>query len=210
MNLRRYISVFLLIHLSLFSFSQNINIGILAGVNASQLSGDGYSGFKKAGILIGGYSNFDVSEEFNFQFEINYSQKGSRKNPKTDEGDTDFFLLRMNYVEVPAMIRYKKKKFIYEAGLYYAQLVGSYLEDENGRFEIPEQLNQFKNDDYGFLLGFDFSVTENIIMNWRYSNSILAVREYDSGANFWFDSGLIHHYLSFSMRYEFIGGKDGT
>jgi len=188
--------------------AQNINIGALAGVNASQVSGDGYIGFKKAGILVGLYSNFNISEKLNFQFEINYSEKGSRRNPKTDEGDTDFFLLRMNYVEVPMMLRYQKKRFNYEAGLYYAQLVSDYLEDENGRFEIPEQLNQLKGSDVGFLLGLDFYFTETIIMNWRFSTSILPVREFDSGASFRFDSGLLHHYLSFSMRYEFIGKGD--
>ena len=106
------------------------------------------------------------------------------------------------------MIRFKKKRFTYELGVYYGRLVNSYLEDENGPFEIPKQLNQLNDFDLGGLIGVDFYFTENVIMNWRYSSSVIPFREYDSGASFRFDSGLFHNYLSFSFRYEFIG-KDG-
>lgn len=196
----------LLILFSAFSSkSQNINIGASAGINASQVSGDGYGGFRKAGLLIGLYSDFDISPLLNFQFELNYSEKGSRRNPKTSEGDTDFFLLRMDYVEIPVMLRIKKERFTYEAGFYYSQLVNSYLEDENGPFEIPPETNQLNEYDLGVLIGINFNFTEHLIMNWRYSNSLLPFRKYDSGANFRFDSGLFHNYLSFTLRYEFIG-----
>lgn len=198
----------ILLILSLFglsSQSQNINVGALLGINASQVSGDGYRGFYKAGVLVGFYSNFDVSEKFNFQFEVNYSEKGSRRNPITDQGDTDFFLLRMNYIEVPIMLRMHQKKFTYEVGTYFSQLVHDYIENENGEFRIQEEWNQLKNNDLGVLIGFNYNVTEALIMNWRFSNSIIPFRNYDSGASFQFDSGLMHNYISFTLRYEFIG-----
>ncbi len=209
MALLKSFLLILIFSISQIGKSQNINIGALAGINASQVSGDGYGGFNKAGLLIGIYSDFDLSPTFNFQFEISYSEKGSRRNPNTDEGDTDFFLLKMNYIEIPLILHYKKERFTYEAGLYYGQLISNYLEDENGPFEIPPQTNQFTDFDFGALIGINFNFTENIIMNWRYSNSIVPIREYDSGASFRFDSGMYHSYLSFTMRYEFIGGKNG-
>ncbi len=192
----------------MFGFSihaQNINVGALAGINASQVSGDGYKGFYKAGVLVGLYSNFEVSEKLRFQFEVNYSEKGSRRNPKTDEGDPDFFLLRMNYIEVPIMLKMRQKKFTYEAGVYFSQLVHDYLENEFGEFTIQPHLNQLKKNDLGALIGFNYNATENLIMNWRFSNSIIPFRKYDSGASFQFDSGLLHNYISFTLRYEFIG-----
>jgi len=189
--------------------SQKFNIGAIAGVNASQISGDGYSGFNKAGIIVGGFANTDISEKINLQFEILYSEKGSRKVPKTDKGETDAFLLRLNYVEIPVMIRMRNNNFTYDVGTYYGQLVNTYIEDENGPFEIPNQLNQFKKSDFGFLIGVNYHFTKSLIMNWRYNNSILAVREHDSGANFRFNNGMFHSYLSFTLRYEFIG-KDGS
>lgn len=196
---------FLVLSLNFNSFSQEFKVGALAGVNASQVSGDGYGGFDKAGIIAGLYSNAYLSEKFDLQFEINYSEKGSRKNPKTSDGDTDFFLLRMNYIEVPLMLQYHKNKFTYESGFYLGQLINDYLEDENGPGQVDPNLNQLKDRDFGFLVGINYNFTEHLIMNWRLSSSVVPFRDHDSGGRFQFKSGLYHHYLSFTMRYEFFG-----
>ena len=184
---------------------QSFNAGILAGINATQVSGDGYGGFNKAGLHVGLFSNIDVSPKVNLQMEINYSQKGSRRNPNTSEGDIDFFLLRLNYIEIPIVARTNYKKFIFEAGTYYGQLIKSSLEDENGPFDIPDGLNQFNGYDVGVIGGIYFQFTESLMMNFRFSNSIIPIREYDSGANFRFDSGMYHSVLSVNVRYVFYG-----
>ena len=189
----------------ILSNGQSFNAGVLAGINGSQISGDNYSGFNKAGILLGIYTDIDVSEKVNLQFEINYSEKGSRRNPDTENEDTDFFLLRLNYIEIPVMARWNLNKFKFEIGTYYSRLVHEYLEDENGTFSIPEQLNQFKSYDFGGLVGVNFNFTEHLIMNWRYNNSFIPVRDFDSGAQFRFNSGMFHSYIGVSLRYEFIG-----
>lgn len=205
----RLLLLFIFTYIFVFNIdAQSFNIGVLAGVNASQISGDNYSGFNKAGVLVGFYSNVDVSEDINLQFEINYSQKGSRKNPDTENGDTEFFLLRLDYVEVPVMIRWKLNRLKIEAGLYYGRLINEYIEDENGTFSIPENLNQFKEFDLGGLFGLNYHLSDHFIMNWRYSNSFIPVRDFDSGASYRFNSGMLISYLSFSIRYEFIG-KNG-
>ena len=188
-----------------FLEAQSFNAGILAGVNGSQISGDNYAGFNKAGVLIGIYTDIDVSEKVNLQFEINYSEKGSRRNPDTENGDVEFFLLRLNYVEIPIMVRWNLNKFRFELGGYYSRLIHEYLEDENGPFSIPEQLNQFKPHDFGGLVGINFNFTEHLIMNWRYNNSFIPVRDFDSGGKFRFNSGMFHSYIGVSLRYEFIG-----
>ncbi|MBL4708265.1 MAG: PorT family protein [Flavobacteriales bacterium] len=204
MNIR-LVLLFTFVSLFIPGFSQEFRVGVLAGVNASQVSGDGYGGFDKAGILVGLYSNAHLSEKFDLQFEIYYSEKGSRRNPKTSDGDTDFFLLRMNYIEVPLMLRYHKKRFTYESGFYFSQLISDYLEDENGKGQIDPNLNQFKDRDLGFLVGVNYNFTEHLIMNWRLNSSIIPFRDHDSGGRFQFKSGMYHHYLSFTLRYEFLG-----
>jgi hypothetical protein len=188
-------------------FAQSFNAGALIGANASQVGGDGYSGFNKAGLIVGAYTDIDISTTINLQLEINYSQKGSRHNPNTEEGDTDFFLMRLDYIEIPVMARYQNNKFTFEGGVYYGQLINEYLEDENGAFDIPPELNKFKSSDFGALIGVNFNFTENIIMNWRFNQSVMPIRRHDSGASWIFDRGMLHSYLSFTMRYEFIGGN---
>lgn len=188
--------------------AQSFSAGALAGVNASQISGDGYAGFNKAGLLLGLFSNVAISQKIDLQFEINYSEKGSRKNPKTSEGDTEFFLLRMNYINIPIMAQYQKRKFTYEGGIYVGQLISDHIENELGPSEIPPEFNQFKSQDFGILVGLNFNFTENLIMNWRLSSSVLPFRDYDSEASFQFDSGMYHHYLSFNFRYQFLGSNE--
>jgi len=186
--------------------AQQFRAGASFGVNASQIGGDGYGGFDKAGITAGLFSNTRVNEKFDFQFEINFSEKGSRKNARPDKNDNDFFLLRMQYIEIPVMLQYHKNRFTYEAGLSYSRLLSSYLEDENGTFEIEPQLNQFNDDDFAFLLGVNFSFTDNLIMNWRFNTSIIPFRKYDSGSNALpFDDGMYHHYIGFTLKYQFLG-----
>lgn len=202
----RFVFVLIGLSLSINALAQeSFNAGVLGGINASQIQGDNYGGFDKAGLLVGLFSNVDVSQKINLQFELNYSQKGSRRNPKTDEGDTDFFLLRMHYIEVPVMARTNYKRFKFEAGAYYSQLIDHYLEDENGPFDIPEELNQFNNNDIGLLAGVYFQFTDNLVMNWRYSNSLIDFREFDSGGQFLFNTGMFHQYMSISLRYVFYG-----
>lgn len=194
--------------LSIQSIGQNFSAGVLAGVNASQIRGDSYSGFNKGGLLVGIYSDFTFSKDFSFQFELNYSQKGSRKNQDLENGDVDFFLLRMNYIEVPVMLRWKKGNFTYEGGVYLGQFLDYHLEDENGVTTLEPEWNQFSNQDFGGLIGLNYNFTKHLIMNWRYNHSILSFREFDSDANFWFNDGMFHQYLSFSLRYEFFGTNE--
>src|SRR5690554_5506952 len=69
--------------------------GASFGVIASQVAGDGYGGFDKAGLFGGPFVNIYTSENWSWQMEINYAQKGSRKNPNTAEGDHESFIMRL-------------------------------------------------------------------------------------------------------------------
>jgi hypothetical protein len=202
----KFYTISLLLLISIGIKSQSFNAGISGGINASQISGDGYSGFDKAGILFGVYSNAPISNKLNIQLEINYSQKGSRRN-QTDE-NPDFLLLRLNYVEVPILVRWESKKITYEAGLYYGQLIHQYLEDENFEYVDFENFNQFKSTDFGASIGLTYKLSEHLMMNWRYNNSINSVRDFNSGAQFGFKRGMMHSYMSFSIRYELLGENE--
>ncbi|NBG64637.1 porin family protein [Acidiluteibacter ferrifornacis] len=197
-------------------YSQVFDAGIKAGVASSQISGDGYSGFHKAGIVAGGFARMNLSDRSHFQFEITFTQKGSRRNPKTSEGDDDFFLLRLDYIEIPLLFLYDYKNFTFEVGPYFSTLVNEYMEDEFGTTSIPEGFDQFSRFDLGLSAGISYNFTEQLIMNWRFSNSIVPVRDFESKAAILqqlpgqsplqrFDTGMYHTYLSFTMNYKFGG-----
>lgn len=58
---------------------QGFRAGVIAGVSATQISGDQLGGFDKAGIVAGGSVSTILSPKFDLQMEILYFQKGAKK-----------------------------------------------------------------------------------------------------------------------------------
>ncbi len=200
--------------ISIKSYTQAIDAGVKLGAAASQVSGDGYSGFNKAGLIFGGFAKINLKEKHHVQFEITYTQKGSRRNPNTSEGDNDFFLLRLDYIEVPVLYQYDYKSFTFEVGPYISTLVNEHLEDELGEFSLPAEWNQFRNIDLGLTAGIAFNFNEHLIMSWRFSNSVIPFRDFESAGRIQnlpigagglnrFNAGMFHSYLSFALHYKF-------
>jgi len=84
--MRRILTIFILF-LAVNGFSQTFKSGLLFGVSAAQVEGDGYGGYNKAGVILGGFTNTEFSKKISLQFEIAYIGKGARKVPKPDKGD---------------------------------------------------------------------------------------------------------------------------
>ena len=71
-----------IIFVVLFSFSglsQQFKPGLIAGINGSQVEGDGYAGYNKAGFVLGGMMRTRLKNFLSAQFEILYIGKGSKK-----------------------------------------------------------------------------------------------------------------------------------
>ena len=58
--------------------------GVSAGLNVSQVDGDGFSGYNKAGLYAGFFVNTMIREKMGAQFEIRYSEKGSSKKSSAE------------------------------------------------------------------------------------------------------------------------------
>ena len=97
-------SAFFLLLLVMVSSSlqaQRFNAGLMLGGVTSQVDGDTYDGYHKWGYLGGGYVSLQLSPHSSFQMELEYIQKGSRRNDTTvSGGDTyllGFIILRFPY-----------------------------------------------------------------------------------------------------------------
>ena len=65
--------IFFLIILFIFQFNssaQEFNAGILSGLSTTQVSGDNLAGYNKAGLIIGGFVNRDISQSLALQIEM--------------------------------------------------------------------------------------------------------------------------------------------
>lgn len=177
--------------------AQRFRGGMLAGLSTSQISGDNLGGFHQFGGMLGGLAALDFTENFAFQVELMFIQKGSST---TSKDSLRQYNLRLNYLEMPLMFTYKVKKLYVEGGPYVGFLLSSSEEDAYG--EIPNQ-DPFKRLDAGLNLGFSFPLSDNLLLNARFSNSLIDVRPFYSRASYYFVSGQQNSVLAFSLRYYF-------
>lgn len=154
--------------------SQQFNGGIMAGVAGTQVAGDTYSGFRKAGIFAGGFVNLQISKRSIFQMELEFFQKGSRKNPDAEKNDYDQYIFRVNYIEVPFLYQYVvNDRFKLEAGPSMGVLTNYYEEKNTEEIKNGNRPAQFT---LQVNLGMYVSITPRLMFNIRTNNSMLNIR----------------------------------
>ncbi|MEO8087145.1 MAG: porin family protein [Bacteroidota bacterium] len=181
------------------SSGQKFNAGILGGISTSQVDGDHLSGFHKAGLKAGGFVSRKIGERMQLQFEMEFIQKGSRL-PLSKDGV--FYLMRLNYIEVPLLVNYRLgKKWTIEAGGAFATLVSTYEEDQLGEITNAPP---FHSADYLVCVGGNYFITDHLIFNARYSYSVTTIRPKNENYNyFYFIGGQYNKVLAFSLEWKF-------
>lgn len=196
-------STFLLIA-SLSAFSQDFNAGIQMGMTGTQVTGDQLSGFNKAGLFGGFFVNRNLGTLGDGQLEINFIQKGSRKNANPDKGDYESYLLRLNYIEVPVMYRFRIKSYLrIETGLMMAYLINSKEFDIQGQVTPDPTVASFKKYDFSAFAGINYRINDNLALSLRYSYSILAIRPKPSTALYRYNGGQYNEVVCTTLQYQF-------
>ena len=144
----------------------------MIGLAATQVAGDSYSGFNKAGPIGGFFVNLAASNRSYIQMELYYIQKGSRKNADAVEGDYDSYLLRLNYIELPLLYQYHLGWFAVEAGPSVAFSMGGY-EETNGE---DVGADDFAIATFQIHFGVVFTIAENWKIDIRTNNSLTNLR----------------------------------
>ena len=184
--------------------AQEFHGGLIGGLAATQVAGDTYSGFKKAGIFFGGYVNLDLSEKSSLQMELTYFQKGSRVNPDSSSNYQQY-LFRANYIEVPFLYQFKAGKFRIFAGPSMGILMGHYEEVNYQRLDGGTSYNQPAPLTLQVNLGFRFNISEKFGVDFRTNNSILNIRKNNVTGDVWriWTYGQFHDSLVLSLFYQF-------
>jgi hypothetical protein len=178
-------------------------VGIKAGLSTSQVDGDTYGGYDKAGFDGGIFVTGKLNDKWTAQMEMIFIQKGSKHNSNPDEGDLTYYDLRLNYFEVPVLFQFHQKKFTFEVGPSFGYLISNTEYNENGEVYNPVLFNSY---DIGGGVGISYDIIKNLSVNWRYSYSLLPIRDYQSGATRWNNPGQRNNVLAFTLNYRF--GKD--
>lgn len=120
--MKLYCTILLFLAVCFTARAQSFQSQLVMGVNASQIDGDALWGYNKPGFLLGAIISYPFSDVVAAQTGIVYSEKGSRHG----ENDPQFFIWRLNYLELPWLIRLQAfEKVYFSAGLSINYLVAS-------------------------------------------------------------------------------------
>ena len=165
---------FILLFACQISNAQQFSGGVILGLVGSQVAGDTYSGYNKAGINAGGWVSLPVGLKSYLQMELGYVQKGARENPDQEKGKFDSYIMRLGYITMPVIYRYQYTELLgFEGGLSMNFLIHS-GERFNG-YEVTE--SPFKSQNLCFTGGLVFKVTDKINIGLRTENSLFSLRK---------------------------------
>ena len=193
-----YLLIIFIILLSPNLFSQTFGGGVLAGLSASQLEGDNWGGYTKAGLTFGAYTNIVLNQYIDAQLEVRYVQKGSNSN--SNENGV-FYLSKLNYIELPLFLKYNfLNKFSANIGIAAGYLQKS-TEDKDGIGDEPADpaFNQFE---LSGLFGIEYRIYNCFYFNARLNYSILPVRAHPGNQTFYLNQGQYNNVLTFAIYYQ--------
>ncbi len=200
--MKQIYTVIIILSFSAFtSMAQKFQGGVAAGLVGSQVAGDTYSGFNKAGIYAGFWVRLAVNERSSFQTELSYFQKGSRHNPDEKKQDYTFYLMRLGYIEMPFLYQYHlKNKILLEVGPSFSFLLHSYealdyMEETYGDFSLFNP---------SFMTGVGYPITEKLSVNLRMNSSIFSIRKDEASGGVYrlFDHGQYNDCILFFLSYK--------
>jgi hypothetical protein len=176
MNFKKFLLVCIVLSIFHVGKTQSIFYGsAVVGVNASQLDGDLMLGYDKLGLNAGVEGGVMVDKNLAVNFQILYSQRGSRTKPGV-EGEA-FRRINLDFVEVPVTLRimdWKSEDESYYrvhgfAGLVYSRLFSARQVNSGGfeRFQDNFQPNQI-----GFTLGAAYHINKHLKVEGRWSRGL--------------------------------------
>ena len=196
--MNKYFQIIVFVFLSSSLFSQTFGGGAIAGLSASQLDGDNWGGYHKAGLTFGVYTYTKLNKFIDAQLEIRYVQKGSNSNSKEQE---IFYLSKPNYIELPLFLKYRfLNNFTANIGLAAGYLQKS-TEDKDGVGDEPADpaFNQFE---FSGLIGIGYKITDRIFFDVRFNYSILPVRSHPGDQTYYLNAGQYNNVLTFTVHYQ--------
>jgi len=185
------------------SAAQEFNAGAYGGMVVSQLDGDYYAGYNKAGIIGGAFVNRFVNKKTGYQLGLRYISKGS-KHADSEAGE--YYKSALQYIEMPVSIRYFIRKNIdLEGGLALGYLIKS-MEDTDGN-GLLEPNPPFKKAELSGLVGGTYHWTKQFSFGGFFSYSITPARPYSSTPDKIIDYGQRNNVIYFAFCYTISSWK---
>jgi len=178
--------IFLLGITSISSYSQRFEGGVLGGINASQVDGDTHNGYHKAGMVLGGYVQTDISRNLFASMELKFAQKGSRNIDSLATYGQIKYSMRLNYAEMPVYLGIRtSEKITLLAGASFGYLISGKEFNDYGEFPLEDQ-NPFNAFDLEAMIGFRFQITDRLFLDLRGAYSVIPIRQKIENADLYY------------------------
>ena len=163
--------LFLVAAITAIGFAANAQVafGVKAGLNLSNLKGDGESLDSKAGFNAGGFATIPVSSMFAVQPEILFSVEGAKQ---------DEIKYNLNYINIPVMFQYRNSGFIGELGPQIGILASAKAKLDDETADIKDG---FKSTNFALVIGAGYQLTNGLGFGVRYNLGLSSIAE-DSDA----------------------------
>ncbi len=186
--------------------NQRFSMHAKIGMDVSQMSGDGLSGFHKPGANIGAIVKGKLKNNHAFSIGIEYISKGSRAPIDTLNHNT--FAYRLHYVQIPLLYHFQyNQRLQFQIGPYASYLVKQGVMANKNLYTMYEYGGQpgFRSWDVGGCLGASFIFNDNNNFLIEFGQSILPIRPNPSKTNQYsfYESGNYNSTLSFCWMHQF-------
>jgi hypothetical protein len=152
------------------------------GSNFSQIDGDNYAGYSKAGINGGAGVFTKIGKELAVGLELLYSRKGSKsivlKAATNKAFDIISYKAILNYIDIPLQLYYiDGRKDQFGAGFSYSRLINqSETFDTNPPQKLQSSDYPFKKSDYCFIASANAHIVKGIYVTARFQYSLVSIR----------------------------------
>ncbi len=157
--------------------------GIAAGVNFSQVDGDGFAGYNKVGLNAGPVVYARFSPMIGASLEITFSQKGSKMRQITESAysgpGVERYDMKLNYVDVPLLLHLMPGgRFHYSLGASYGYLISSEETAETiAPVNLDSELYSFLEQDINMIFGASYQLYGNWFFSGRFAYSLSTIRD---------------------------------
>jgi hypothetical protein len=218
MNHKKHIILVVMAIMSMMSLSaQEFKGGVCAGPVVTQYNGDNKGGYSKIGPKGGFFVRRTMPGNWNYQIDLVFVQKGSKYEYIDDNSSFyDYYNLRLRYIEAPVTFQYVTDKIevpglfrlsfgtdiAFEIGLGAAYLIEA-KEDDDGGGWLDKPKRPFRKYDITGHVGVAYWFSPKWAVNFRYSYSVLPVRDHPGEQTWLLDIGEYNNVLHFTLYYAF-------
>jgi hypothetical protein len=201
MALNKFLVAFLVILLSGFAtFSQAFKGGVVAGLAATQVEGDGYGGYNKAGPIAGVWVQLPFSNRSYVETQLRYIQKGSFSRSSIDGVAVGFYRMRLHYIEMPYYVAFEIRRGIFiSAGLSFGFLWQA--SEVNNLGAMPEEdITQFRRVELASRIGVEYIIDKKYSLGSSFCYSLLPVRPHKGNITYRLNQGQYNNVLELIFK----------